>query len=172
MMRGMTIHNPWAWAIAYGYKPIENRGTNVNYRGPVAIHAGQRWSDRGGDDPRIRQAAQTARDRGEVRAVLDITRGYADTYGVIVYGAIIAVAQLVNVHPANGCCPPWGDHTYTRGTGVVVPCHHLVLKDVRRLREPVPCRGQQIPLWQVPDDVQAQLEAVSPNPTAPQEVNQ
>jgi hypothetical protein len=45
--RGISINEPWAWAIVAGpdpaagrgWKPIENRTWPTAYRGPVAIHA-------------------------------------------------------------------------------------------------------------------------------------
>jgi hypothetical protein len=46
-LRALTIHQPWAWFIAQGYKPIENR----SWAPPasivgchVAIHASKRWN--------------------------------------------------------------------------------------------------------------------------------
>lgn len=41
-MRALSIRQPWAWAITYGWKPVENRKWSTRYRGPVAIHAGLR----------------------------------------------------------------------------------------------------------------------------------
>lgn len=41
-MRALTIHGPWAWAIAAGHKTVENRSWTTNYRGTLAIHAGIR----------------------------------------------------------------------------------------------------------------------------------
>ena len=40
-MKALTIHQPWAWAIAAGHKRVENRVWYTNYRGPLAIHAGK-----------------------------------------------------------------------------------------------------------------------------------
>lgn len=38
--RMLTIKQPWASAIAFGHKDIENRDWSTEYRGPVIIHAG------------------------------------------------------------------------------------------------------------------------------------
>lgn len=43
-MKALTIHQPWASLIAYGFKRFETRGWRTNYRGLVAIHAGK-WVD-------------------------------------------------------------------------------------------------------------------------------
>lgn len=38
-MKGLTLWQPWASAIAVGSKKVETRGRRFNYRGMVAIHA-------------------------------------------------------------------------------------------------------------------------------------
>ena len=55
-MKAITVRQPWAWAIVHGGKTIENRALAWSYRGPLAIHAGLRWSERGGADTRVIQA--------------------------------------------------------------------------------------------------------------------
>lgn len=37
--KAISIRQPWAWAIIYAGKDIENRDWNTRFRGPVAIHA-------------------------------------------------------------------------------------------------------------------------------------
>jgi hypothetical protein len=37
--RGLTLHQPWASLMAWGYKTIETRPWQINYRGPMVIHA-------------------------------------------------------------------------------------------------------------------------------------
>jgi len=37
----LTVHGPWAWAIIFGPKRVENRVWRTNYRGPLYIHAGK-----------------------------------------------------------------------------------------------------------------------------------
>ena len=39
-MKIITIRQPWAYALAFGWKDVENRSWRTNYRGPVALHAG------------------------------------------------------------------------------------------------------------------------------------
>ncbi len=38
----LSINQPWAWLIAAGLKPIENRNWNTTFRGEFLIHAGQK----------------------------------------------------------------------------------------------------------------------------------
>ena len=37
--KGLSVAEPWASAIAYAGKDIENRSWRTHYRGPLAIHA-------------------------------------------------------------------------------------------------------------------------------------
>jgi hypothetical protein len=39
-MKALTLHQPWAQAIAWMLKMIETRSWSTKYRGPLAIHAG------------------------------------------------------------------------------------------------------------------------------------
>ena len=43
-MRALTVKQPWAWAIIFGGKDIENRSWRTKYRGRVIIHAGGSYS--------------------------------------------------------------------------------------------------------------------------------
>jgi hypothetical protein len=40
-VKALTLHQPWASAIAEGIKTIETRSWSTSYRGPLAIHAGK-----------------------------------------------------------------------------------------------------------------------------------
>jgi len=39
--RALTVCQPFAWALMFGPKRVENRGWSTSYRGPLAIHAGK-----------------------------------------------------------------------------------------------------------------------------------
>jgi hypothetical protein len=139
-MRALTILQPWAYCIAVGAKPVENRSRSTAYRGPLAIHAGRRWAEWGADDPRVLQALRPFLTQHQFH------RGYVDHAelpGRFVFGAVLAVAHLTDCHRAVGCCEPWGDpDDVDRATW------HWVLKDVRLLLEPMPARGC-LGLWNV-----------------------
>jgi hypothetical protein len=124
-VKALTVWQPWADCIASGAKPIENRTRPFHYRGPLAIHAGLR------------------RDRHAERWPL--VRAAVGDPDVLPTGALVAVADLVDCHPDTGCCRPWGEPG----------AYHLVLAHVRRLRRPIPARGQ-LGLW----DATALLQAV------------
>lgn len=42
-MKTLSIKNPWAWLIAKGIKPVENRSWKTNFRGRIYIHASKKW---------------------------------------------------------------------------------------------------------------------------------
>jgi hypothetical protein len=52
MMRALTLHRPWAWAIAAGHKRVENRTwrpPSFILRQRIAIHAGKTFDEEGLD---------------------------------------------------------------------------------------------------------------------------
>lgn len=46
-MKALSVKQPWAWALVHGYKPVENRDWNTNFRGEVYIHASKTFDDEG-----------------------------------------------------------------------------------------------------------------------------
>lgn len=51
-MKVLTVRQPWAWAMLFAGKDIENRSWCPKYRGPLLIHAGAAL-DRGALLPRL-----------------------------------------------------------------------------------------------------------------------
>lgn len=131
-----------------GGKAVENRTQQCSYRGPLAIHAGMRWSVRGAHSPLVTRA----RDPHNPPESLN-----ASTFET---GVILGVVDLVDVHPSAGCCAPWGESSYVEHGGrerrQIV---HLVLENPRLLPEPIPCKGA-LGLWTPPADITARLRAV------------
>jgi hypothetical protein len=154
-MKALTVQQPWAWAIVHGGKDVENRTQAWGYRGPLAIHAGQRFSERGRESPLV------------VRAVGDAMR--RDAAADFVYGAIIGVVDLVDAHPWYDCidagddmCSAWAETSYAEHGGRTRrDIVHLVLANPRPLAEPVPCRGA-LGLWTVPPGVDDQIRLQLP----------
>lgn len=134
---GLSVKQPYAWAIASGAKAIENRTWTTRYRGTLLIHAsvGRDFHEQLGESPLL----------------------FFAQYGVaypsgdeLCFGAIVATATLADVVPLEQAqrehASPW-----------VVGPWCWVLRDVRRLSEPVACRGFAS-LWNPPPDV---LKAVA-----------
>jgi len=134
-IRALTIRQPWAWAICSDRKKVENRTRATHYRGPLLIHAGQR----------IDYDAQ-------------MPGGLAMPPMGMVLGAVIAIAELTDCHfesrswrygGSDACCGAWSE----------LDAWHWTLANVRKLAEPIPCRGQQ-GLWRPPADVLELLDGV------------
>lgn len=163
-MKALTVQQPWAWAIVHGGKDVENRTQAWTYRGPLAIHAGARLSERG---------CMVVPD------LLDATRPdllatYAGQH--LEYGAVIGVVDLVDVHIAEpeietdsgsgiwsaACCnSPWAEQAYDeRGGRTRRDVVHLVLENPRPTDRPIPCRGR-LGLWTPPPDVLDELRQVA-----------
>lgn len=154
-MRALTVRQPWAWAIAAGYKTIENRTTNWSYRGPLAIHAGSHDSRRGWESPLVQAALDGWRAQHRLPDIAT--------------SAIIGVADLIDIHPARShppCCLPWGETRYREhgATAERTDIVHLVLTGARLLTPPVDIPGRR-GLWTPPRHVTELLAAHAPTPT-------
>ncbi|MFF4337521.1 ASCH domain-containing protein [[Kitasatospora] papulosa] len=118
-VRGLTIKQPWAWAITAG-KNVENRSWKVpeKYIGAtLLVHAGLRPAPDAFLDARILSLpAMPPR---------------------LAAGKVLAVARLAGCHrEEGGCCAPWGD----------ADAFHWQLEDVRPLPEPLKYTGA-LSLW-------------------------
>ncbi|MGA2491891.1 MAG: ASCH domain-containing protein [Roseiarcus sp.] len=90
----LSIRQPWAWAILYAGKDVENRSWPTRYRGRVLIHAG--LSFEGPAHEALLDCAEWARDAG-VRAPAsldDLTRG-----------GIVGEAEIVDC--VESSASPW-----------------------------------------------------------------
>lgn len=143
-MRGITVRQPWAWAIVHGGKDVENRTRSLGpYRGPVAIHAGLDDADEAPPSLWLQHADHYRR-----------THPHRDPDVIhSERGVIIGVVDLVDVHEATPpevewCgCSAWAERFYV---------HHLVLANPRPLARPIPWRGA-LGLWRVPDELEASI---------------
>lgn len=147
-MKALTIHQPWAAAIAHGGKRVENRAWLTYHRGLIAIHAG----------------ASVGIRRTYDRAIRSVTvwSGYESIATVVdqaaVRGAVVAVASLGDVcsasrffglsMPLQCDCGNWAQSGQ----------RHFILTDVHPLPTPVPARGAQ-QLWTLPDEVEKAVRA-------------
>lgn len=129
MIKGLTISQPWASLIASGEKPVENRGWFTNYRGPLAIHAGQGTQCLTREElKKVPTSCVLAVVRLSACVTIDAIQSNARTYG----GDFIPGTRLT-----------WGEiakHKYTEGPWC------LILERVFRLPKPIPCKGK-LSLW-------------------------
>ncbi|MEV6651762.1 ASCH domain-containing protein [Streptomyces sp. NPDC051219] len=82
---GLTLWQPWASAIAYGPKRIENRTWPTEHRGLVLIHAGRTIDPNAKDAPLGRPFLRRPFPKG----------------------AVIAVTRLESCHVDDGWCTLW-----------------------------------------------------------------
>ena len=170
-MKALTLTQPWATLVAIGAKKIETRSWRTDYRGPIAIHAGQGLGPVGGKRglhlqcaaPRFFDALKLSMMR--VRYNRDGETWPEYDPDLLPLGAIVAVATLVDCVRATG--NGYIEHRATRlldkvsaqecAFGDYSPGRYAwLLADVHRLPEPIPARGAQR-LWNVPAEVEAAL---------------
>lgn len=118
-MKAISLWQPFASAIFYGFKHFETRHWLTNYRGPLAIHAAK-----------IK--------RPELSAIATLHGGLPDD---LPYGAIIGTCDLVTVIPieqvrlfATASELHFGDFNPGRFA--------WVLDNIRSIK-PIPCKGRQ-----------------------------
>lgn len=125
--RVLTVKQPWASLIAKGVKDVENRTWHTQYRGLLAIHAGQSYDETAHLDP---VAGATFTDHPVIRR---LRRPELPT------AAIVALVDLQDVHSYRECqsanrgamCSLWGQ----------AEAIHWVLGNVRELADPFPWPG-------------------------------
>jgi len=131
-MKALTLHAPWAHAVAWLGKPLENRSwvpplSIVGER--IAIHAG--LSDSQIEWRRI----------DLILAKMTATMPDAP----VARGALVCTAIVGS--PVTESDSPW-----------FIPGNFgWPLIDVRRLPDPIPCKGR-LGLWTLPEAVSARLE--------------
>lgn len=134
-MTAISLHQPWASAIALGHKRIETRHWKPKYRGEIAIHAAKTLD---------REFAQVERALGRMPARIPL-------------GAIVAVATLVDVRRTEELKLEIGAieklyGNYARGR------FGWILADIRALREPVGAIGRQS-LFSIDGEILAAVRA-------------
>lgn len=155
-MRVLTVQQPWAWAIFHG-KGIENRTQLWKYRGPVAIHAGTRWSERGEDSGLVQAAWESVHGV----PANPFARALALMHDDWPMGAILGVVDLADAHhEEGGCCAPWGEQSYVEHGGKVrKQIVHMVLENPREFDRPIRNVRGRLGLWTPDFDLTAEIEA-------------
>lgn len=69
-MKVLTVKEPWASLISYGYKEYEFRSWKTNYRGKILIHAGKSLEK---DVSELFKDYNLEYSKGEIIAVADLT---------------------------------------------------------------------------------------------------
>jgi hypothetical protein len=138
-MRGLSVRYPWSFAIAKGFKPVENRTRPIpaKYVGiPVALHASLTMD-----------AVPSLPTREATRAL-----ALAESDAALSLGAVIAMVRFGSSHR-------WleGDCRYDRACSVWAEMehgvHHWPVEVIAALRHPVEAKGM-LGLWRLPDEVE------------------
>lgn len=142
-MKALTVRQPWASLLALGIKDTENRAAGTEHRGPLAIHVSQAFDGAGARDFTVRKALARSTDPAIPREL------FAGTWG-----QVIAIVELVDVHPADGtCCSAWG-WWHVPGPRGAEPAlrvaRHWRIANPRPLPTPIPARGA-LGLWELDD---------------------
>jgi hypothetical protein len=117
-LKALSIRQPWAHAVAMGWKPVENRdwrkpNPGLNFRGRVAIHA---------------SSGMTQDEYNSARATFAAAGCECPPAHELVRGAIIGAATVVDIVKEHDS--PW-----------FFGPRALVLADAEMLPEPIPCDG-------------------------------
>lgn len=147
-VRGISLWQPWATAIALGSKRVETRHWKTDYRGPLVIHAAKRRVD-----SELIDIGCTFHWQGAMHDPW----GRKKFYETLPFGALVAVCELVDCRPtdsftvreldtkrrAPGERSAHCDWT-ERQMGDFTPGRFgWVLENIRPLEKPVPYRGSQ-----------------------------
>lgn len=150
-LKALTVRQPWAFAIAEGFKTIENRTRRTHHRGEVLLHT-SRQLDGGVSIVRYSRDAARRLDQLGGRAnfwdAADAvpSRMFTNPPTLALTG-IIGTVRITGCHQAGDDCLPacevWGEP----GTW------HWELADARPLPAAVPVKGA-LGLWTPDEDVQ------------------
>lgn len=158
-MRALTLTQPWAGLVAAGIKRIENRSRAMikisDFGAPFAIHAS-------------RQIDGAIYDEiARIDPCHDVHRIAADTPWLRLSHVTSAVIGVAVVESVVHRVERFGEPYVAVAGGEVVDLGEqhrwfvgpfgYVLRDVRVLAEPVPCRGWHS-FWRLPADVAAEVE--------------
>lgn len=155
-VRGLTIRQPWAFAIAEGFKTVENRTRRTNYRGTLLIHAGQNRDQSVAIVQYSRDAAIRLDELGGSANFWDArhyipSRVVRAPHATLALSGVIATARLAGCHQADAsCCAPWG----------LADQWHWELADIQPLQQAVP-RAGALGLWKPDADLLANVRDAS-----------
>jgi hypothetical protein len=130
-MKAITVRQPWAWAIIYAGKDIENRSWKTNLRGKIAIHAGAGMT-------------RAEYEEGCKSILRRKPKIKIPAYEDMVRSAIIGTVEIVDcVEKSNS---PW--HAKRQIA--------FVLVRPKKLPKPIPCKGN-LKFWNIPKSIETRI---------------
>lgn len=152
-MKALSVYQPTAAAIALAAKRLETRPWKASHRGTIAIHAAKLWNWR------MSAATSSSWTWCSILHPLGIRMGgKVDLDNALAFGAIVAVANLVDCRPADSFTVAELDtpRSWPDVEGAVYPSWSermlgdfsigrfvFVLDDIRPLPDPILLRGRQ-----------------------------
>jgi len=128
-MKALSILQPWASLVVYGFKRIETRSWPTRHRGPLAIHAAG-W---------FRKAQRERYRQQPFRACL--AAAGIHRMGDFPLGSIVGVVNVIDCVPVSDLCDAIDDRERHFGN-FGADMFAWLLADPDPLKEPVPCVGQ------------------------------
>lgn len=106
----LTVHQPWAWCLVAGLKPVENRSWPTNIRGWFGVHAGKKFDHDGyewirAEFPQIQLPAIAEFRRGGIIGrvrLIDCVETYDSPWFFGPYGFVVADAEQLPFTPCRG----------------------------------------------------------------------
>ncbi len=146
-MKGLTVYQPWASAECLGLKGNETRSWPTKYRGPLALHAGVKWS------------ALQEQVHSEIDAWFRAGKGARlPAVAGLPFGAVLAVCELADCMLVSEDNVASFSLFESSIAGDISPGRYVwVIDRVRPLRRVVPWRGAQ-GLWTVPAELLGLLD--------------
>ena len=150
-MKTLTLTQPWATLVIYGFKKYETRSWATSYRGPLAIHAAKGLAD-------MTEAAFLALCEEEPFRSALLRCGYEDP-AKLPRGAVLGQCELTNclamagLRGEQGTGPKYADWVHAlsareRAFGNYAPERYgFRLASPVAYPEPIPARGK-LGLWE------------------------
>ena len=158
-MRGLSLTQPWATLVAIGAKAIETRGWPTRYRGPLLIQAAKKLPLDAQQLVYAEPFATALRDGAGIAMAAELPRGaviavaelYACRQTEPLEQELLALVESNNNERGERAARElsFGDYSHGR--------YGFLLREVRPLRQPVPCRGM-LGLWDVPSELLAAVQ--------------
>lgn len=166
-MKAISLHQPFASAVAIGSKRIETRGWATSHRGPIAIHAAKHFTI----DGMIRVHSSWTWCGALAGAGVKMGQD-ANLVDILPFGAVIAVVDLVDCRPTGSLTVDELDSWRRPAPDAIDPLSWTermlgnfepgrfgwILENPRPLVRPVPAIGRQR-IFNLAPDVAAQVMA-------------
>lgn len=141
-MKAISMWQPHGSLLTTGAKPFETRGWSTKFRGPILIHAAQRFKA-----AEMRYWLRHLEYRGGLAPLIGLPVNFDVPPGEIPFdaiprGAFIGVAELVDCIPVEKMTSE--QKTRSRGFGDFRAGRFAwEMADVKRFKTPIPAKGHQ-----------------------------